>query len=125
PIQAFHKARHLIGRHARGIGAANQRAHAGAGDIVDRHMQLFQHFDDADVTDAFCPATAEHEADFGTIWGGLDVAALFRREYVGTGNNQAEEGGDAGHGPDVAASVPIWERWLTGTQACKAAWGIP
>ena len=53
----------LAGDAARGEGAADDRAHAGAGDAVHRHAQLLQHLEHADVRDAARAAARQREAD--------------------------------------------------------------
>ena len=46
-----------------GMRAADQRAHAGADDAIDRNAQFVEHVQDADVRRALRAAAAEHEAD--------------------------------------------------------------
>src|SRR6185295_13292784 len=50
--------------------APDDRAHAGPGDAVDRHVFLFQDFEDRDVRHAARTAAREGEADLGTGWRG-------------------------------------------------------
>ena len=73
-------ARRPVGHHARPIGlarhlfqvrhgsagrirAAHHATHAGAHHHVDRHMQLLQHFQDADMRETARPAARQHEGD--------------------------------------------------------------
>jgi hypothetical protein len=51
--------------HARGEGAADQRAHAGADDAVDRDPQLLEHAEHPDVRGALGAAATEREPDSG------------------------------------------------------------
>jgi hypothetical protein len=46
---ARHDLVHFGHRRARGVGGAHQRAHAGAGDAVDRHAVLFEDLEYPDV----------------------------------------------------------------------------
>ncbi|MCY1217734.1 hypothetical protein D9M72_296590 [compost metagenome] len=57
---------HLGGRHAGGIGAAHQRAHAGACDAVHRHAQVLEHLEHADMRGAARTAAGQHQADART-----------------------------------------------------------
>ncbi len=54
---------HLVGRVAARVEAADDRAHARAGDVVDRDVKLLEHPDDADVRRAARAAAAERETD--------------------------------------------------------------
>lgn len=49
------------------IEAADDGTHACPRDVVDGDSRLFQHFDDADVRDAFGPSSAEYEAYFPAL----------------------------------------------------------
>ena len=46
-----------------GVQPAHDRAHAGAGDCIDRNPHLLQRANDTDVRGATRPAAAQHEAD--------------------------------------------------------------
>src|SRR5436309_5007628 len=50
-------------RHPGGVEPADDRAHAGAGDAVDRNAQLFERLQSADVREPARPAAAQGEAD--------------------------------------------------------------
>jgi hypothetical protein len=50
-----------LGRNPRGVGAADERPHAGAGDAVDRNAQVLEHFEDTQVGAAARAAAAERE----------------------------------------------------------------
>ena len=63
PVQRANQRLDLGARHAGGIQAADDRAHARTGDRVDRHAHLVQYFQHADVRRAACTAAAEHQAD--------------------------------------------------------------
>ena len=49
-----------------GFRAGSERAHAGASHAVDRHAQLFQYFEHANVRRTARAAAAENEADTRT-----------------------------------------------------------
>ena len=49
---------------ARRVEAADDRAHRGAGDALDRHMLAFEHLEHADMRRAARAAAAEDEASF-------------------------------------------------------------
>ncbi len=51
-------------RCAAGISRRNQRAHAGAGDEIDRDFVFFQDAQHSDVRDAARKAAAQSEAHF-------------------------------------------------------------
>ena len=61
PLEALDQLLHLRDRHAGDVEAAHDRADAGAGDFVDRHAQLRQRLQDADVRAAACAAARERE----------------------------------------------------------------
>ena len=63
PVDADDEFLELCRRDARRIAAADQRAHAGAGDAVDRYVQFFQHLQHADVRTALGAAAGEHQTD--------------------------------------------------------------
>ena len=65
PVQRADQRLDLRGRHARGIQAADDRAHAGAGDRVDRHAHLVEYFQHADVRRAARAAAAQHQPTRG------------------------------------------------------------
>ena len=52
-------------RHAARVRAATSCAHAGPGDAVDRHAQLLEHLEDADVRGAARAAAGQDEATLG------------------------------------------------------------
>ena len=54
---------HLGGRDAGRVGGAHERAHAGAGDAIDRDPVFLEHLEHADVRGATSPAAGEHDAD--------------------------------------------------------------
>ena len=63
PVDGDQEFFELVSRYAGGITAADERAHAGAGDAIDRHAQFFQHLQHADVRAALRATAGEHEAD--------------------------------------------------------------
>ena len=65
PVDAEQEFLHALRIDAGRVATAHQRAHARAGDAVDRHVHLLQHLEHADVRAAFCAAACEHEADAG------------------------------------------------------------
>ncbi len=77
PVHRSHDALDVGGREARGVQPADHRAHAGAGDGIDRHVILFEHFEHADVRRASRAAAREHQPDPGTS--GLALARGFLR----------------------------------------------
>ena len=74
PVDAGHEFLELGRRQARRVTGADQRAHAGAGDAVDRHMQLLEHLEHADMCAALGAAAGQHEPD----------ARAVRRHVAGT-----------------------------------------
>ena len=88
---------HLRDRHAARVRAADERAHAGAGDAVDRHAQLLEHLEDADVRGAARAAAGEDEADLGAA-GGRDRRGARRglgvRRLRETGERRRRDEGD-------------------------------
>ncbi len=67
PVDADQELLQFVGRNAGGVPRADQRAHAGAGDAVDRHVHLLEHLQHADVGAALGAAAGQHEAD---AWAG-------------------------------------------------------
>ena len=63
PVDAAHERVDLGRRHAGGIQPADHGAHAGAGDRVDRDVQLLERLQDTDVREPARAAAGEHEAD--------------------------------------------------------------
>ena len=63
PVEAREELLQLRRRHARRVEAADERAHAGRADVVDRHAQFLQHLEHADVGEPACRAAREHEPD--------------------------------------------------------------
>ena len=53
----------LVRRHAGGIRAADEAAHAGAGDEIDGDAMFFEPAEHADVGEAAGAAAAERDAD--------------------------------------------------------------
>ena len=76
PVDGNEEFFELVGRNPGGITAADERAHAGAGDAIDRHAQLFQHLQHADVRAALRATAREHETDARPA---SDAAVLQRR----------------------------------------------
>ena len=66
PVRFGHLLAHFRRRQAGGIGAGDQRAHAGAGDAVDRYLQFLENFEYPDMCRAAGTAATEHEPDFRT-----------------------------------------------------------
>ena len=63
PIDAGEDLLDLTARPAAGVQTANDRAHAGAGDGINGHMQLIQDFEYAHVGRPPGPAAGQHQAD--------------------------------------------------------------
>ncbi len=63
PVDRAERLFDLARGQARGVQAADNGAHAGAGDGVDRHAQLLEHLQHADVSSATRAAAAQHQAD--------------------------------------------------------------
>ncbi|MOA25496.1 hypothetical protein D3C78_1462220 [compost metagenome] len=58
---------HFRDRHAGGVGGANQGAHTGSGDAVDRYAILLEHLDHTDMRRAPRAATGQYQADPRTL----------------------------------------------------------
>ena len=67
PVDPDQERLQFVGRNAGGVTRADQRAHAGAGDAVDRHVHLLEHLQHADVGAALGAAAGQHEPD---AWAG-------------------------------------------------------
>jgi hypothetical protein len=52
-----------IRRHTGCVQTADDRTHAGAGDVVDRNAQFFEYSNHTHVRDAARAAAAEHQTD--------------------------------------------------------------
>jgi hypothetical protein len=52
-----------ITAHATGVEPADNGAHAGAGDCIDRHVQPVERLEHANVRGATCAAAGQHEPD--------------------------------------------------------------
>ena len=63
PLDANQELLELCCRYPRRVAGAYQRAHAGARDAVDRHVELLQDLQHADMRATLCAATGQHEAD--------------------------------------------------------------
>ena len=68
PVDARYEGFELCGGHPRRITTSDQRAHARAGDAVDRHVLLFEYLDYADVRAALRAAAGEHQTDARTVY---------------------------------------------------------
>jgi len=64
----------------RGIGRTNYRADAGAGDVVDRYVKFFKNAEDSQMGEAPGAATAQGEADLGSMERELVPAAAPRND---------------------------------------------
>ena len=71
PIEFVDGLAEFFGRHAGGVEAADEAAHAGAGDEVDGDAVAFEPFDDADVAESEGPAAFQYQADFRAVVLGL------------------------------------------------------
>ena len=74
PIDAGHEFLELGRRQARRVTGADQRAHAGARDAVDRHTLLLEHLEDSHMCAALGAAAGQHEPN----------ARAVRRHVAGT-----------------------------------------
>jgi hypothetical protein len=63
PVRLGHLGTHHRRCQARGIGAGDQRPHAGAGDAVDRNLQFLKNFQHPDVRGPTGAAAAEDQAE--------------------------------------------------------------
>jgi hypothetical protein len=63
PVDRGHDALDVRRRQARGVQAADHRAHAGAGDGIDGHVIFLEDLEHADVGGTARPATGQHQAD--------------------------------------------------------------
>ena len=63
PVGRASSASRLTRAETAGVQPAHHRAHAGAGDRIDRHVHVFEHLEDADVRDPARPAAGEHQPD--------------------------------------------------------------
>ena len=63
PVNFDQELLQCIGRDAGRVACADQRAHAGARDAVDRHAHFLEHLQHADVRAAFRPTSGEYQAD--------------------------------------------------------------
>ena len=62
PVDLFEAVLHLVRGMARGVEAADDGAHAGADDEVDRYLEVLEHLQHADVGRAACAAAGEDQA---------------------------------------------------------------
>ncbi|MCY1465241.1 hypothetical protein D9M71_833600 [compost metagenome] len=71
PVQGGGQFFQLFDAVARGVQAADHRAHAGAGDGIDVHALFLQCLEHADVRQAPGGTTGKHQADLGPeLFGG-------------------------------------------------------
>ena len=63
PIDADEKFFELSGGYSRSVTAADERAHAGAGDAIDGYVQFLEHLQHADMRTSLRAPTREHEAN--------------------------------------------------------------
>ena len=63
PVHAVQELFDFGGGHARRVAAADQRAHAGAGNAIDRYAHLLQDLEHPNVCSAPGPPTCQHQAD--------------------------------------------------------------
>ena len=75
-----------------GVAGADQRAHAGARDAVDRHAHLLEHLEHADVRAALRAAAGEHEPDTRALAGGAVLCGRRRRDGEHRGQQASERG---------------------------------
>ena len=87
----------LLARQAAGIQPADHRAHAGAGDRIDRHVQLIEHLEHADVRRAARAAAREHQSDARRAGGAATIAP---------GAEAARLGMPSGAGSCATAAAP-------------------
>ena len=73
PAHRAELALHLVRRHAARVEAADDRAHGGAGDVVDRHAHLVQHLEHADVREAARASARQDEPHLGPRLRGVDA----------------------------------------------------
>ncbi len=101
PVEFAEYAFDFVAAQSCGIEPAHDRAHARAGDCVDRDVHLLEHADHADVGRAAGTATAQHQPDTGPRGLGCNLyrralhAALRRCRLRGQAMSQA---GDADAG---------------------------
>ncbi len=82
PFDAGDELLDLRGGLARCVTAADQRAHAGAGDAVDRHVELLEDLQHADMGAALGAAAGQHQADAGSLGWLRGMGSVQRSERV-------------------------------------------
>ena len=94
----------LATRGAGGIGRADECAHTGAGDIVDRDVQFLKDLDHTHMGRATRAAAGQHQADFGTpFFSGCIGRHLCKNRRVDEHREEGEEDGNA------ESAVAEWE----------------
>ena len=125
PVELADDLAHLVRRVAGRVHAADDRAHAGAGDAADRNVLALEHFDDADVRRAARAAAAEHEAD-ARRGGGASAWPQAAGERQERSSGPAILRASRNRSPEMTApALPAWsglpvgvsrERMMTGTE---------
>ena len=82
PVDVLNQLLDLLRRSASRIDAADQAAHAGAGDQVHRHMVLVEPLQHANVRQAERTAPFEHQADFLSGFLGMKVDGQEDRKSI-------------------------------------------
>ena len=99
PVERAHDALDVVRGEPGGIEAADDGAHAGARDRVDRDVQLIEHLQHADMRGAARAAAGEHKADAGPA----RVRGRRRGRQIGAGRSALTIGLRIGAGRGVFA----------------------
>ena len=103
----------LLGAHAGGIQAADDRAHRGADDDVHRHPFALEHLEHADMRQAAGATARQHQADARARRCGLGLGALRQHRHRHSADQrrdaEAEDQGGMqaaqGHRPIIGGAV--------------------
>ncbi len=90
PFDAADELLDLRGGLARRVTAADERAHAGAGDAVDRHVKLLEDLQHADMGAALGAAAGQHQADARALGRLGGMGSVQRGERVQGKRGQAK-----------------------------------
>ena len=122
PVDGEDRLGELVRVEAGGVEAADDRAHAGAGGVVDRDAHLLEDPHDADMSAALGAATGEGDADLRARRRGSGVLRGGRRGHrpdEQPGKKQCEPGGASTHRAPPAAA---WGVASSGADVCQRSW---
>jgi hypothetical protein len=103
-----------------GVGRADHRVDAGAGNVIDRDLEFLENAENSQMCGASGPFSAQSEADWGSMEGMLLPATAFRNDCgsYGAKERRRESSEPASVGPHPKPRVPFRGR---SPQECQPA----